>query len=284
MSGLFLLNGGQGEGYAMKEMLTARELGKSNLLVSIMGDADRCVTKVSSLEDAGSDSVVFVSNEKSEDLIRDSRAGIVVCNRRLLFKDKTLLITPDPRVLIKEIIEKYFIPKEAAGKFMPDGSYVYPNVKIGKNVTVRAGSVLGGAGYGYIEDNRDEFTPFPQIGGVIIEDDVEIGCNAAIDRGALGNTVIGQGTRVDNLVHIAHSVKIGKHCAIVAQVGIYGSVTIGDYTWIAPHATVDAWLKIGSRVIIGLGAVVRKDVPDNAIMVGNPARQIGENIPFKRIP
>jgi UDP-3-O-[3-hydroxymyristoyl] glucosamine N-acyltransferase len=103
---------------------------------------------------------------------------------------------------------------------------IYPRTEIGNRVRIHAGTVIGSDGFGYVLDGGIH-RKVPQIGNVIIGDDVEIGANVSIDRGALGSTVIGKGTKIDNLVQIAHNVEIGEHCLIVAQVGIAGSTKLG---------------------------------------------------------
>ena len=131
-------------------------------------------------------------------------------------------------------------------------------------------------GFGYSRNEEFEFEKFPHVGGVIIEDNVEIGANTCIDRGALGNTVIKTGTKIDNLVHIGHNCVIGKHCAIIANSMLGGSVVIKDYSWIAPSASILNQLSIGEKVTIGLGSVVNKSVPDGETWMGVPAKPLKE--------
>jgi UDP-3-O-[3-hydroxymyristoyl] glucosamine N-acyltransferase len=107
---------------------------------------------------------------------------------------------------------------------------------------------------------------------VIIHDDVEIGANVTIDRGALGPTIVGKGTKIDNLVQIAHNVSIGEHCLIVAQVGIAGSTKIGNYTTVAGQAGIAGHLKIGNQVIVSAQAGVMHDIPDAGKWLGAPAQ------------
>ena len=134
-------------------------------------------------------------------------------------------------------------------------------------------TTIGGTGFGYEKNTDGEFELFPHIGGVRIEKNVDIGANTCIDRGTLGNTIIGAGSKIDNLVHIAHNVKIGRNCAIIAHSMIGGSTVINDNCWVAPSACVRDGISIGSNSIIGLGSVVVKPIPDNEVWAGNPARK-----------
>jgi len=166
-----------------------------------------------------------------------------------------------------------------------DNTVIYPNVsifencKIGKNCRIGANTTIGGDGFGFHFANGIH-NKVPQIGIVRIEDNVEIGSNAAIDRATFGETVIGEGTKIDNLVQIGHNVKIGKHCILVAMVGIAGSTEIGDYAVIAGKAGITGHIKIGKGATIGGGAVVLKSVKDGDFVIGYPAQNHKE---WKRI-
>jgi len=168
------------------------------------------------------------------------------------------------------------------GAIIQGRCYIYDNVIIGKNVKIKVGAVIGGDGFGYQKNSEGSFEKFPQIGGVIIKDNVEIGSNTCIDRGALGNTIIEEGTKIDNLVQISHNVKIGKHCAITANVVIAGSSTIGDYTWIAPSSTIRDQINVGKSVMIGMGSTVTKNVPDTETWLGFPAMPLFNNVRILR--
>jgi UDP-3-O-[3-hydroxymyristoyl] glucosamine N-acyltransferase len=109
------------------------------------------------------------------------------------------------------------------------------------------------------------------LGNVVIHEDVEIGANAAIDRGALGSTVIGQGTKIDNLVHVAHNVVIGRHCLILGQVGFAGSTTLGDYVVVASQSGIADHLKLGNQAVVGAKSGVMRDVADGGRVLGIPA-------------
>ena len=147
---------------------------------------------------------------------------------------------------------------------------IYARTQIGHRVSIHASTVIGSDGYGYVLD-EGRHRKLLHLGNVIIHDDVEIGANSAIDRGALGSTVIGQGTKIDNLVHIAHNVVIGKHCLILGQVGFGGSTRVGDYTVIASQSGVADHLKIGNQATIGAKSGVMRDIPDGGKVLGYPA-------------
>jgi UDP-3-O-[3-hydroxymyristoyl] glucosamine N-acyltransferase len=147
---------------------------------------------------------------------------------------------------------------------------VYPRSQIGNRVAIHAGTVIGSDGYGYVFD-EGRHRKVLQVGNVVIHDDVEIGANSAIDRGALGSTVIGQGTKIDNLVHIAHNVVIGKHCLVMGQVGFAGSTRLGDYCVIASQSGIAGHLKLGHQATVGAKSGVMRDVPDKGVVLGIPA-------------
>jgi len=152
---------------------------------------------------------------------------------------------------------------------------IYARVNIGNNVIIDMGTVIGSSGYGY-ETENDIHHKIPQIGSVIIENNVEIGANCTIDRGTIGNTVIGMGTKLDNLVHIAHNVKIGKGCLMAGQVGIAGSSTIGNYCIFGGQVGVRDGIIIGDRAIFVAKAGATKSLPGNKIYAGMPAREVRE--------
>ena len=147
---------------------------------------------------------------------------------------------------------------------------LYERTSIGHRVTIHSGTVIGSDGFGYVFD-AGIHRKMLQVGNVIIDDDVEIGANAAIDRGALGSTVIGAGTKIDNLVHIAHNVVIGRHCLIMGQVGFAGSTRLGDYVVIASQSGIAGHLKLGNQATVGAKSGVMRDVPDGGIVLGIPA-------------
>ena len=147
---------------------------------------------------------------------------------------------------------------------------VYPGMVIGQRVILHSGVVVGSDGFGYAKEGKKN-VKIPQVGKVIIEDDVEIGSNTSIDRGALGNTVIQRGVKIDNLAQIAHNVLIGEDSIIVAQVGISGSTKIGSNVTLAGQVGVVDHVEIGDNVMVGAQAGVTHRLPPNQGYVGSPA-------------
>ena len=143
---------------------------------------------------------------------------------------------------------------------------IYDDVTIGDNCVIHAGAIIGADGFGYVRDGANGYVKFPQIGSVSIGDDVEIGANTCIDRGALGETRIGNGTKIDNLVQIAHNVQIGERVVIASQTGISGSTVIeddcviGGQVGFGDHATVKSGAIIGSQAGVLPGKIVREGV------------------------
>jgi UDP-3-O-[3-hydroxymyristoyl] glucosamine N-acyltransferase len=145
------------------------------------------------------------------------------------------------------------------------------NCRLGDRCVVHSGTVIGSDGFGYATVAGTHHK-VPQVGIVVLEDDVELGANVCVDRAALGETRIGRGTKVDNLVQLAHNVQVGEHCLLVAQVGISGSSQIGHHTVFAGQSGCSGHLKIGSGVIMSARAVAIKDVPDGVTLSGYPGR------------
>ena len=162
-----------------------------------------------------------------------------------------------------------------AGTVIGEDCTIGPNVSlshalIGNHVVIASGTAIGGEGFGFVP-TRTGLTKISQLGRVVIGNNVDIGNNVAIDRGSLGDTVIGDGTVLDNLIHIAHNVRLGKGCVIAAQCGIAGSTTLGDYVMAGGHAAIKDHVVIGNRVRIAAKSGVIHNIPDGATIGGLPA-------------
>ena len=150
---------------------------------------------------------------------------------------------------------------------------ILKNTIIGNNTNILDGAIVGKKGFGFFPGNKKNIR-YAHIGAVIIGNNVEVGCNNTIDRGSLSNTIIGDGTFLDNQVHIAHNVKIGKNCIITGQVGFAGSTTIGNRVMIGGQAGISGHLTVGDNVQIGGGSGVIKNIPSNSKVMGYPAKNI----------
>jgi UDP-3-O-[3-hydroxymyristoyl] glucosamine N-acyltransferase len=249
------------------------------------GDS-RAFTRLSAIQDAGRDSIVFVQDEKSLKAALTSEAGLILAPFEFgSRKDSRIFAVKNPKYVFAQCahyfdsFEKTLIHPSAiidptahigygtsigAGSVIEAGAYIgeyckirnnvtiHANVVIGDYVLVQSGAVLGSLGFGYAR-NRDtgEYLRFPQQGTLTIEDDVEIGANTTIDRGALGETRIGSGTKLDNLVHIGHNCIIGRNVIMAAQVGLSGSCTIDDGVIIAGQVGLGDHVHIGPGVVLG---------------------------------
>lgn len=257
-------------------------------------------------------SLVFVApnRDDKQTLAENTKAKLIICDKEVeataKMKDKVLIQVEKPKFVFAIIGNKFFVKqyeqgihpsaiihpeaeidatayigphsyigkaKIGAGTQVHGNVYIYDNVSIGNNVILKAGCIIGSHGYGYVRNEDRLPIKFPHIGEVIIEDEVEIGANACIDAGTLGETVIGYGSKIDNLVHIGHNVRIGKCVYIAAQTAIAGSSQIGDFTEIWMSAGIADYSKIGKDATVGIGSVVIKDIPEETSVFGNPARK-----------
>ena len=248
------------------------------------------------------------SKTNKQVIAESSKARVLLVDNSVKsIEGKVLIYVNNPKVALAEVGNHFFVeqrkpeihptavidPEAKIGKGVYIGAYcvvgkasigdccvldsnvrVYDDVVMGKGCVVKAGAVLGGAGFGYERDAEGNKFHFPQLGTLVLGDYVEVGSNTCIDRGALSDTTIGDYTKINNLCHIAHNNKIGKNVTITGCVNISGSNVIDDNVWIAPNSSVRGWVHIGEGSTIGMGAVVVKDIPAHETWVGNPARKL----------
>lgn len=242
-----------------------------------------------------------------------SGSGVVICSLDYGFcpddyRTKTLIQVENPKLEFVRILQAFFAPEPprpslhptaivhpeaklhstvsvgpfccvgkaevGAGTVIHAHTCIHDEVRIGENVLIHSGCVLGAAGFGFVRNEQGVFEKFLQVGRLIIGDNVEIQSLTNVDRGGLKDTVIGMGTKIDTGCHIGHNVRIGKHCAIAGHTLIAGSTTIGDEVFIGPSSVLRNRIKVGSGSFIGFGSVVTKDVPDGARIMGTPARRV----------
>jgi UDP-3-O-[3-hydroxymyristoyl] glucosamine N-acyltransferase len=294
-------------------MFTIKDLEKAmGYTVQCMGDpAQIAFDNVKSVEEANQHSLCWIAERNSESttLFETCKANTIICSNKFqyhTFPNKVLIPVENPRLSFLQIVRSLFtkpiefgihptaqIHKEARlsdkisiGPFSVIGNcsigenvviesncHIHDDVIIGNHVHIMSNTNIGGNGFGYERNDKKEFEFFPHVGTVIIEDHVDIGANTCIDRGTLGATHIKSGSKIDNLVHIAHNVVIGRHCAVIAHAMIGGGTTIGDYCWIAPNAVLRDGLKIGDHAVVGIGALVLKDIPAGETWIGSPAKK-----------
>lgn len=225
--------------------------------------------------------------------------GIVECS---------WISTPSPKVDFVKILNRFFVkrvPLEAHPTAVVSGKAVVGNnvsigahvfigpdvtigddtvihqnaviggkVRIGRNCVIKANATIGSEGFGFVFDEKERLEHFPQMGGIVIGDNVWIGANSTVERGALDDTIIENDAKVDDLVQIGHSSVIGESALITAGVIVCGRARIGRKCWIAPNATVNNAVLVGDNALVGLGSVVLKDVPAGTVVAGCPARPL----------
>ena len=276
------------------------------------------VAEVSSIEGAQENSVVFAVEGETLGRALASKAGVILASRNLesveLPLDPRVLWVKDARYAFAVVARRLagagvregvhasaVVGQKVAigvgtsigpGAVLGDGAVIgsgceigprvtiYAGTVLGDRVVVQAGAVLGSTGFGYVRsDETGEYLIFPQQGKLIVEDDVEIGANTTIDRGALGETRIGRGTKIDNLVHIGHNCVIGKNVIIAAQTGISGSSVVEDGAILGGQVGIGEHATVGAGVILGGGAGVlsgKKMRGPGEVFWGRPARPLKE--------
>lgn len=272
---------------------------------SLVGDGETDIKRVSPVDEAGAGDLVFVLEEKYLAPALNSKAGAIIASLNSKIVGKPAVLVKNPRLAMAQILP-HFAPKKPAPFIHPsaviaksakigkrvtiypfvyigehceigDDSTIHSNVslydrvKIGKRVILHSGVRIGVDGYGFVW-HQGKHVKIPQLGSVMIEDEVEIFANVCISRGTLGTTRIGRGTKIDNLTHIAHNCNIGENCAIVSLVGFAGSVTLKDHVSVGGHAAFNGHITVGENTVVMGKAGVTKDFPPNSILSGFPAQ------------
>ena len=271
---------------------------------SVIGNPNFPVTGLNEIHKVEMGDITFVDHPKYYAKALNSAASVVLINKEVECPEgKALLLHDDPFDAFIRIM-RHFRPFEpqnqpispsaqiGEGTLIMPGAFVghhtvigknciiHPNVTIenevliGRNCEIKSGVVIGQDGFGF--ERYEDGTPihFPHYGKVIVKDNVFIGANACIDRGAMGDTVVEDDVKIANLVHIAHNCHIGNGSFIIGSSVLCGGAQVGNNCWIAPNVSVKEHIKINDNALIGLGSVVLNDIEQDTVMVGNPARKL----------
>lgn len=288
--------------------VTLKELAEA-IGAELEGDPAIAVTGVGTLEDAKPGQVTFLANPKYLKQLETTAASALIVAPSVKFDRLPLLKAKDPYYAFALAVThlnggrkhpfsgvhpRATVDPSATigeGTVLYPGVYVGPRVRVGRDcvlyanvvvyedcvigdrVVIHANTSIGPDGFGFAAHDGVHHK-IPQIGNVVIEDDVEIGANCAIDRAALGSTVIGKGSKLNDLIAIGHNTKMGPHCLIVSQVGIAGSASIGHHVTLAGQVGVAGHIEVGDHVTIGAQAGVTNSVPEQSVLLGSPAMPI----------
>ena len=275
----------------------------------VEGNEQATVHTFAKIEEGQEGAITFLSNPKYTPYIYETKASIVLVNDDLELEhpvQATLIRVANAYECVAKLMQMYAsaLPKKTGvdalafvspsaeigqdvyigpftyvgeGVRIGDGTRIYPNVtiydgcRIGKNVTIHAGSVIGADGFGFAP-NQEGYEKIPQLGIVVIEDDVEIGANTCIDRSTMGQTVIHKGVKLDNLIQVAHNCEIGENTVMSAQAGMAGSTKIGAWCMVGGQAGFSGHIKIADRTFVGAQAGVISNTKGNGEeMIGSPA-------------
>jgi UDP-3-O-[3-hydroxymyristoyl] glucosamine N-acyltransferase len=277
------------------------------------GNGEREILRVASLEDAGPEDLSFVTHGRAAKHAGDSQAACLLVPEDYPNPgNRTVIRVTDPRAAAARLIALLHPPAEPQPGIHPSAVVspgaeidpstcigplvsigervhigancvihphvtIYPDVSIGDSVILHSGCVIGADGFGFVF-TKGAYEKFPQIGRVEIGDRVEIGANSCIDRAALGVTSIGEGTKLDNMVHVGHNCRIGRHVVVAAQTGFSGGVIVEDYAIIGGQVGIGDKVRIESRAVIGSGAgiLTSKIVRAGQVVWGTPARPLKE--------
>jgi UDP-3-O-[3-hydroxymyristoyl] glucosamine N-acyltransferase len=293
--------------------MRVRELAEW-LGVTFEGDGENEITGVAPVESAGAAELSFVAGRKAGRSAQSSSAGCLIVPPDFLNPGRTVIRAPEPRTAFARAVARlvpapvpepgihpraWVAPTAELGAGVSvgpgcvvghrvtigDGSRlhanvtVYDDVEIGKRAILHSGCVIGADGFGFVMTGG-RYEKFPQIGRVVIGDDVEIGANSCVDRAALGVTWIGDGVKLDNLVHVGHNCHIGRHVVVAAQTGFSGGVVLEDYAVIGGQVGVGDKARIESGAVIGSGSGIlsSKVVHGGQVMWGTPARPLKEHL------
>lgn len=252
-------------------------------------------------------------SDNNKHLLTSLSFGNVIVSKEVYdeFKNVTITLLPvdAPRRAFMKVLQHFFVSQPIFGTIhasaqidesvqfdrkkvvigqnvvIEKGCQIGQNVIIGANTVVKCNTIIehncsigsnctiGGVGFGYEMNEEGEYELMPHIGNVVLKNNVEIGNNVCVDRAVMGSTILHENVKVDNLVHIAHGVEIGKNSLIIAHAMIAGSVKIGENVWVSPSSSIRQKLVVEDNALVGMGSVVVKNVKEKTIVAGNPAKE-----------
>ncbi|WP_122088965.1 LpxD N-terminal domain-containing protein [Halalkalicoccus subterraneus] len=254
---------------------------------------ETAVEGVGALDSATTDELAFCVYDDPE-YVRSSDAGAIVCPPEIgTVEGRTLVFVPEPKLAFVRAANEFFMDRVGETRVHPtavveEGATIGERcvigpqtriadcVEIGDDCTIRAGAVLGSAGFGFAREEAGRLHRQIHDGDVLIEDDVEVGPNSSIDRAVFDETVVEHGAKLSGQVHLAHQVRIGSDTTVAYGSGFSGGATVGERVTIHPHVSVATDIAIGDDAEVGMNAGVLSDVPDDTTVVGTPARPITE--------
>lgn len=297
-----------------EELTLTDIIGKLLCDYKILGnDKNIVVNNTSSIDKANENSLVFISATRVDkvDLLNRTKARLIICDtdeKNIFETQKCLIIVKNPKEVFANVINQIFFQEKLniihptciihpdailhkninigpyciignctieEGVVIESNVYIHDDVHIKKNVKIQQSCIIGAEGFDYVMDSNGKYVEnFPQLGGVIIEENVIIGANTCIQRGSLGYTIIGRNCLIDNMVTIAHNVIINENTQIIGHSHIGGSVIIGKNTFIGQSVTIANVGYIGENSKIGIGSTVIRSVNNNESVFGNPAKKI----------
>lgn len=291
----------------------------------VEGDENVAINTFAKIEEGKAGAISFLSNPKYLHYIYETKSSIVLINDDVELEkpvSATLIRVKNAYESVAKLLQLYesmkpkktgvdplaFVsPSAKIGKdcyiapfacigdnvVIGDNTRIYPHVtiyhdcRIGNRVTIHAGSVIGADGFGFAP-NADGYDKIPQIGNVIIEDDVEIGANTCVDRSTMGSTIIHKGVKLDNLVQIAHNVEVGENTVMSAQVGIAGSTKVGKWCMFGGQAGFAGHITVGDKTFVGAQCGVNSSVKGDQSLIGSPAMEpkgfFKSTVLFKKLP
>lgn len=297
----------------MHEGRTARDI--AHLLNAQLTGVDRAVDGIAPLSEAKANQVTFVVDPSANEapLSTALSEGAIVLAPPGTDAAGTIILVENPRLAFARVVAECFVapvepgiastarvdpsaridPSATIGEFtvVRAGAVIGPfsevrdhvvigrNVLIGAHALIKSHAVIGEEGFGMERDDEGNNLRIPHVGAVVLGDHVEVGGFTTVCSGTIAPTRVGDYTKIDDHVHVAHNCRIGRNVIITACAEISGSVVIDDDAWIGPNASVIQGVSIGRNALLGLGAVALKPIPDNEVRVGNPARRLGDNPP-----